>query len=72
MPKTILKKIDEQAVIASNPKVDRDKLRQGIEALKKLEKLGIVRAGYSLETPETNKILQYVDSTIRTRRRRHG
>jgi len=63
MPKKI--EIDVDKIIATNPKVDPASFRESVEALKKLERTGVVKqSSYSLDTPDSRRRIQYCREVV--------
>jgi len=52
--------IDVDAIIATNPKINKEAFQKGIDALKNLEQTGMVKQStYSLETPDSRRTVRY-------------
>ena len=49
------KKIEPKEIAKGNPRVDLNKLREGIKLSKKLEESGFVKRGYELPAPYARK-----------------
>jgi hypothetical protein len=56
------KKLNIKVIIAKNPKVDAERLEQGLEAIKELLKTGVKPSSYSLETPESGKTMHRIEA----------
>ncbi|MGA3056049.1 MAG: hypothetical protein ABSD63_17715 [Candidatus Korobacteraceae bacterium] len=58
------KQVDLEKIIADNPSVDPEELRKAEEALKSLNRTGVVRRStYGLETPESKKEIRHSEET---------
>jgi hypothetical protein len=52
--------IDVDAIIANNPKINKEAFQKGVDALKNLEQTGMVKQStYSLETPDSRRTVRY-------------
>ena len=52
--------INVDSIIATNPKIDREAFDKGVDAIKNLERTGMVkRSTYSLETPDSRRTVKY-------------
>ena len=52
--------IDVDAIIATNPKINKEAFQKGVDALKNLEQTGMVKQStYSLETPDSRRTVRY-------------
>jgi len=57
----IRKRLNIKVIIAKNPKVDAERLEQGLEAIRELLKTGVKPSSYSLETPESGRTLHRIE-----------
>lgn len=61
------KQIELEKIIADNPNVDPEELKRAEEALKNLNRTGVVqRSTYGLETPESKKEIRHSEDTARS------
>lgn len=61
--------IDVDNIIATNPKINREAFEKGVDALKSLERTGMVKPStYSLETPDSRRTAKYCFEEVSVKR----